>query len=336
MKSGCYRKVKDEQPDEIPSISSNVGLQEWGQSNFTRTSSRAGSSSTQASSTQSLNPSSRFLSRFSIIPGNISFRLSRASSLGSSRAYPVSSSSITSNGGEELQLRAGPSTSLVNRNGSQQGSDLLPVCLINRSPTSYYEDTSANIRLQPPSSVFSEDMRDNPMIPTHDVNLHSTSNHAEIESMETRLADRRIGPREPVERNVRFSRTLSVGRLRDRVLRRSSVSDLTFCPLRREREARDISQGGEGQVLDNEMRTSATDRNAPTSPTPSGYPLSSMSSSLFGSQDFEMETSHSREARYHDLLEHRSNFLERRRRIRSQVCEFSALNNDLWLHITLS
>ncbi|KAJ9707662.1 hypothetical protein PVL29_002619 [Vitis rotundifolia] len=319
LKSGCFRKVKVEQSDEMPSISSNVGLQEWDQANFTRTSSRAGSSSTRASSTQSLNPSSRFLSRFSLIPGNISFRLSRASSLGSSRAYPVSSSSITSNSGEELHLRTGPSSSLVNRNGTQQGSDLLPVCLINRSPTSYYEDSSANRRLDPPSSVFSDNMRENPTITTHDVNLHSTSGHAEIESMETRLADRRIGPREPVERNVRFSRTLSVGRLRDRVLRRSSFSDLTFCPLRREREARDMSEGSERQVLDNETRASATDRNVATSPTSSGYPLSSMSSSLFGSQDFEMETSRSREARYHDLLEHRSNFLERRRRIRSQV-----------------
>lgn len=225
---------------------------------------------------------------------------------------------------------------MVNRNGTQQGSDLLPVCLINRSPTSYYEDNSANRRLDPPSSVFSDNMRDNPTITTHDVNLHSTSGHAEIESMETRLADRRIGPREPVERNVRFSRTLSVGRLRDRVLRRSSFSDLTFCPLRREREARDMSLGSERQVLDNETRAPATDRNVATSPTSSGYPLSSMSSSLFGSQDFEMETSRSRDARYHDLLEHRSNFLERRRRIRSQVCELSALGNDLWLHITLS
>ena len=42
--------------------------------------------------------------------------------------------------------------------------------------------------------------------------------------------------------------------------------------------------------------------------------------SFFNIEDHEVETSRSREARYHDLLEHRSNFLERRRRIRSQVC----------------
>lgn len=315
----------------MPSISSNVGLQEWDQPNFTHTASRAGSSSTPASSTQSLNPS-RFLSRFSLIPGNISFRLSRASSLGSSRAYPVSSSSITSKSGEELCLRAGPSNNLVNRNGAQQGSNLLPVCLINRSPASYYEDSSANVRLNPPS-VFSDNMRDNSTITSRDANLLSASGHAEIESMETRLADRRIGLREPVERNVRFSRTLSVGRLRDRVLRRSSFSDLTFCPLRGEREARDMNQGNERQVLENETRAPATERNLSSSPTSSGYPLSSMSSSLFGSQDLELETSRPREARYHDLLEHRSNFLERRRRIRSQVCELSALGNEWWLQI---
>ncbi|KAF7112801.1 hypothetical protein RHSIM_RhsimUnG0191300 [Rhododendron simsii] len=39
----------------------------------------------KAFSSQSLHPSSRFLSRFNFIPGNVSFRLSRATSLGSSR-----------------------------------------------------------------------------------------------------------------------------------------------------------------------------------------------------------------------------------------------------------
>jgi hypothetical protein len=75
------------------------------------------------------------------------------------------------------------------------------------------------------------------------------------------------------------------------------------------------------------MRVSESEGNALTSPTAPGYPPSGMSSSLFGIRDNEVETSRSREARYHDLLEHRSNFLERRRRIRSQVHKFPTLGS---------
>ncbi|KAG5561899.1 hypothetical protein RHGRI_004820 [Rhododendron griersonianum] len=66
------------------SLPSNSDLHEWGQSNLMDTIPRAGSSSSQAFSSRSLHPSGRFLSRFNFIPGNVSFRLSRATSLGSS------------------------------------------------------------------------------------------------------------------------------------------------------------------------------------------------------------------------------------------------------------
>ncbi|XLR47331.1 hypothetical protein S83_031991, partial [Arachis hypogaea] len=71
VKSKSFRKAKYD--DEMPP---NIDLDEWD-----HTASRTGSSSNHASSTQSLNPSSRFLSRFSFIPGNISFRLGRTTSL---------------------------------------------------------------------------------------------------------------------------------------------------------------------------------------------------------------------------------------------------------------
>ncbi|KAK9276188.1 hypothetical protein L1049_005719 [Liquidambar formosana] len=340
VKVDCYRKVKVEQSDEMPCISSNIGLDEWGPARVTDIGSGAGTSSALASSTQTLNPSSRFLSRFSFIPGNISFRLSRATSLGSSRAYPVSSTSFAISDNEgELHLHTGPNGDLVNRNETPQGSDFLSACLINRSPTRRYKHTSGNLRLNLPGSGFSDNLRGERIISSHDsvgdgfnarmavdLNLHSPRNHAEIESNEIRLADRRIGAREPAERNVRFSRTLSVGRLRDRVLRRSSFSDLTYCPLQREREVRNASQNAVRHAWDGETRASPSDSTVVTSPT-SGHPLSSMSSSLFSSQDYMMETSRPREARYHDLLEHRSNFLERRRRIRSQVRALQRLGN---------
>ncbi|KAM0964076.1 hypothetical protein ACFX15_022487 [Malus domestica] len=296
----CFRKVKVEQPDEMPCITPNVELNEWAQASITETASITASSSAQPSATPTLNPSSRFLSRFSFIPGNVSFRLSRATSVGSSRSYPLSSTSLTIlNNEDELHLHARPASSLIDTDESQQANGFLPESHVNRIPTHIYNHTSGNVQLNTPGSVFSDHLQDNQTNSSRravgrntngaimgvGVNSCSTRIHNEIGSNRTRPSDRRSGAREPVERNVRFSRTLSVGRLRDRVLRRSSLSDLTFSSL--QQEVRDTNQRDGTQSLEPE--------------------------------DYGVETSRPREARYHDLLEHRSNFLERRRRIRSQV-----------------
>ncbi|KAE8679811.1 Profilin family protein [Hibiscus syriacus] len=103
------------------------------------------------------------------------------------------------------------------------------------------------------------------------------------------------GTGEAIESNARFSRALSVGRLRDRVLGRAS----SFFPSQQ-----DI------QLITNQTRELAT--------FPSTTTTDSALDSSIVSQN-EIETPRSREARYHDLFHHRSNFLERRRRIRSQV-----------------
>ncbi|KAG6635932.1 hypothetical protein I3843_11G077600 [Carya illinoinensis] len=329
IKTGSYRKFKVDEPNELPSLSSNIDLDEWGQASITDMASRTGSSSTRASSTQSLNPSSRFLSRFSFIPGNASFRLSRATSLGSSRSYPVSSSTLSIlNDEDELHLRAGPASRFVPGTETRRGSHLLPASLIDGTSTQCNEEATGSLMLDCPAPGVSENLRENQMVSyIHnvandgdstrngvEVNLYSPRIHNETESMETRNSDRRIGAHQPVERNVRFSRTLSVGRLRDRVLRRSSLSDLTFCPLQLEREVRDSNQGSGRSALEGETRELVSESDAVTTPTTSGT-----SSSLFSIQDHEVETSRPGEGRYHDLLEHRSNFLERRRRIRSQV-----------------
>ncbi|KAM1611099.1 uncharacterized protein LOC126607696 isoform X4 [Malus sylvestris] len=296
----CFRKVKVEQPDEMPCITPNVELNEWAQASITDAASIIASSSAQPSATPTLNPSSHFLSCFSFIPGNVSFRLSRATSVGSSRSYPLSSTSLTIlNNEDELHLHARPASSLIDTDESQQANGFLPESRVNRIPTHIYNHTSGNVQLNTPGSVFSDHLQDNQTNSSRravgrntngaimgvGVNSCSTRIHNEIGSNRTRPSDRRSGAREPVERNVRFSRTLSVGRLRDRVLRRSSLSDLTFSSL--QQEVRDTNQRDGTQSLEPE--------------------------------DYGVETSRPREARYHDLLEHRSNFLERRRRIRSQV-----------------
>lgn len=282
MKSDCYREEKEE-------MDCHVELDGWNEASITST---TGSSSARASSNHS-----RLLSRFSFNPGNLSFRLSRASSLGSSRA---------SNDEQEVPVHS-----------ERSGSNVLDRIEAQRRSAS----------LNNVSREFSGNLQHDRRIPcvdgtrgAMDENTNSSRIHyTGLDNVETRFNDRRIGGREPVERNVRFSRTLSVGRLRDRVLRRSSVSDVTFCPLQQEREEREVSQSSLQHAISSGSRTPASGGNAVSTPTTSDYNLAGRSSPLFGVQDHEVETSRSREARYHDLLEHRSNFLERRRRIRSQV-----------------
>ncbi|XP_028755966.1 uncharacterized RING finger protein C4G3.12c isoform X2 [Neltuma alba] len=322
--SESFRKIKS---DKMRCISPNVHLDEWSQTSISNTASRAGSSSDHPASTQSLNPSSRLLSRFSLIPGNVSFRLSRTTSLGSSRPCPVSSAGLSMfNNEDDLNPQPGPTCSFANQNEALQCSDLLPA-------SHCYEDTPINLRSNNPSSDSYGTLQSNStnssmqsMSRDEDgarealnLNLFSPRIHARTENVEMRHNDRRSGAREPVERNVRFSRTLSVGRLRDRVLRRSTISDFTFCPLQQERDATDAGQDIGRQAGERESRVLPSDSDSTSSPSTSGYPPSNMSSSLFGIQDYEIESSRSREPRYRDLLENRSNFLERRRRIRSQV-----------------
>ncbi|KAJ7953311.1 RING finger protein [Quillaja saponaria] len=323
LKSDCFGKVKSDKSYERDYR--EEGFDEWGQASITNTASRTGSSSARDSSTQPLNPSSRFLSRFSLIPGNVSFRLSRTASLGSSRSCPVSSASLTIlNNADELHLHTEPAGSLVNRNETQQCNDLQPSSLVNSTRTQCFGDIPDNMRFNAPTSGSSDNLRDQAISNIQDVvrvrahhdeelhvNLYSPITHPETESNEARYYDRRTGAREPAEQNVHFSRTLSVGRLRDRILHRSTLSDLTVRPFQQEREARDASQ-------DNERQARALPSDAVNSPTTPGYPQSSLSSSLFSVQDYEVDTSQSREASYQDL-ENRSSFLERRRRIRSQV-----------------
>ncbi|KAK2972787.1 hypothetical protein RJ640_026486 [Escallonia rubra] len=303
----CYRKVEVEAPNKTTCVSSNIELDEWGgQSSFSDAVSRAGSTSSRAFSSRSMNPSSRFLSRFRFFPGNASFRLRRTSSLGSSRGYHGSSTSFAiPNDDEEVHPHTGPSNELYSRNEAAHGCDLLPACVVNRSRRRHGKFTSCF----PSSSGFSGNSQGDQITSTQDdaidisntreeldISLRSPRNQPAIDGPETRLAGRRTGVREPAEGNVLFSRTLSVGRLRDRVLRRSSFPDLISYPLQQFTEVR-----------------------APSQPISLNYSSSNMSSSFYNSQEYEVGTSHVREARYHDLLEHRSDFLERRRRIRSQV-----------------
>ncbi|XP_026662708.2 uncharacterized RING finger protein C4G3.12c isoform X3 [Phoenix dactylifera] len=150
---------------------------------------------------------------------------------------------------------------------------------------------------------------------------YSHTNHLESENAELRYSNRRLGPQEPLESSLQFSRALSVGRLRDRVLRRTSLSEGVFGPVHLE----DRSAGSTGQVngrrlLGGTRRSqSFSNRNDDVLQDPSSthpYPIAGTSGM---NADHDSETPQPRETSNHDLLEHRSAFLERRRRIRSQV-----------------
>uniref|UniRef100_A0A2P2JLK9 Ring finger protein n=1 Tax=Rhizophora mucronata TaxID=61149 RepID=A0A2P2JLK9_RHIMU len=331
VKVECYPKVKVEQPNEMACVGPNVELDEWNEVSITNSTSRTGSSSARAASARSLASPSRFLSRFSFIPGNVSFRLSRATSLGSSRAYSIPPTSLRVFNDHDEACPC-PSSASGGTNGGEtyQGCDMLPISLFNRAPRQCDENTSTCLPFNSRTSSYLDNAPDNRTVSSPnrgavsarmglDGNLHPPRAFGDLDSVETRLSDMRAGAREPIERNVRFSRTLSVGRLRDRVLQRSSLSDVMFCPPQEQRGPRDTSHVSGRQAMGGEMRISEFEGDTHRSPTSSGNVPSSMSSSVFSFQDHEVETSRSREARYHDLLEHRSNFLERRRRVRSQV-----------------
>ncbi|GAU46005.1 hypothetical protein TSUD_187500 [Trifolium subterraneum] len=314
VKSESFGKVKASNSDNT-SCMPNINLGECSETKIpNNTLSGRHTSSVHASSTHSLNSTSRFLSRFGISPSNKTFRLSRFIGSRASRPCPISSTSLSEfDNDAEHNLRPGPCSSLFNRNETPRED--IPNNLRSNVTGS---GLPCNIQSNLSGGIGARDELD--------VNLFSTRIRAETEHIETRHVDRRNGAREPVHQNVRFSRTLSVGRLRDRVLRRSTLSDLTFFPLQQERELRDDSQNTQMQAVEADSRVSPSNHSDINSST-SRYPPSSMSNSMFSNQNYDVETSRLREGRYQDLLEHRSNFLERRRRIRSQVRSLQRLGS---------
>ncbi|KAL8536610.1 hypothetical protein ACS0TY_011981 [Phlomoides rotata] len=317
----CYRTDKTEESTDMNCTNSGIP---WGESSFTNTVSREGNTS-RCSSTQSLNPPSRFLSRFSINPGNLSFRLTRGNSLGSARSYPASSMGFAISNEEEC---VDSSTTSVDKNYRPQGCDFFPACFTSRSPGMQGRDYASNS-----SPDFSGNFRDNLQSNSeHDVpmnrnntrvdcspNTYSHIYHSNTDDAGMRHSARRVAAREPAERNVQFSRTLSVGRLRDRVLRRTPTSDLELYHFQPDREATFTRQITEAQVLGHAEVEATSDDNTFSEPVSSDNVPSRFPNPFHGSQNNLNGTPRTRETRYRDLLEHRSNFIERRRRIRSQV-----------------
>ncbi|CAD5164326.1 uncharacterized protein LOC135644543 [Musa acuminata AAA Group] len=246
------------------------------------------SSSSNAVVDRSSGTSGRLHSRFNFIPDGISFRLNRAVSLGSSGSRSLLSTGLSvprSDMGEYVLVNLDSS---VDRNDTQSGSTL--------------EMSSS----QNAGRINAE----------REATFSQYSNRSFVESRNTRHSHRRLGPQEPLEGSVRFSRTLSVGRLRDRVLRRTPFSDGLFYPaFLEDRSVWSSAQASGRRALGGARRT-------PSSHRISGFLSDSSSSNLrriARSMDIGDDSVSNRRTVHHDALEHRSAFLERRRRIRSQV-----------------
>lgn len=343
-KAEWYGKFKVKKHDET-CVASNVELDDWDESNLSDTIARKDDASYRASSSRSSNLSGRFLPRFSFRPGNMSFRLSRANSLGSARSLFASSQRFATSIDEDELPRSSSSGRFTDRNETPQNCDFFPSCFSNRSPRPCSEDvTSNNLGFTPSTANFSDNFMDEPHSASrrglsgdrHDtrvectVNLFSPRNHNYTDGFEARVSDRRSAAREPTERNISISRTLSVGRLRDRVVRRSSFPDV--CSFQRETETRHASENSVRQNLGGELSSVASEGNDLILSNTSGFASSGASTSLYGSQYHAVESPRGRETRYHDLLEHRSNWLERRRRIRSQVYALQRLGRRFENH----
>ncbi|XP_060207892.1 uncharacterized protein LOC132635489 isoform X2 [Lycium barbarum] len=341
-KAEWYGKVKVKKHDET-CVASNVELDDWDESSLADTVARRGDASSRASSSRSSNLSGRFLPRFGFRPGNMSFRLSRANSLGSARSIFASSQRFAISNDEDELPRSSSSGRFNNRNERPQNCDFFPSCFSNRSPSQCSEDVASNnLRFTPSSANLSDNFMDEPHPASRrglsgdrndtrvecTVNLFSPRNHNYTDGFDTRVSDRRSAAREPTERNISISRTLSVGRLRDRVVRRSSFPDV--CSFQGETETRHASENSVRQNLGGELSSVASEGNDLILSNTSG--LASGASTSYGSQYYAIESPRGRETRYNDLPDHRSNWLERRRRIRSQVYALQRLGRRFENH----
>lgn len=253
--------------------------------------------STQAAAaaaiTRTSDPLNRSRSRFCFIPDRIASRLSRAASVGSSGARSVTSAGLSAAedprfGGDVVSRDLDDPS---NSRGGNRGGCIAVSAVSAQGTISRNLDTEEAGAVRPHWS------------------------NGQAENLERRPS-RRHGFPDPLEGSVRFSRTLSVGRLRDRVLRRSSFSDGLFGG------AEDGLVGSHGdsagrRALHRAMRGALSDRNASVIPPSSG----GLPGAMDNDHAYESGIPQVREARVGDALEHRSTFLERRRRIRSQVCQ---------------
>lgn len=188
------------------------------------------------------------------------------------------------------------------------------VKLSENDVSSAHDDTFIS-RTECPENIRVENDLDNNRSNVHieaSLDEFSERNLQETENIDTMNRCRRHVALAPLEGSMRFSRTRSVGRLRDRVLRRNTLSEDLFGALLMEERSlmRSNSQVFSRQGLARSSNSTQTNETL-HSPYVDG---STPSRQLHISENPQI-----RDVGNHDLFEHRSAFFERRRRIRSQV-----------------
>jgi hypothetical protein len=198
-----------------------------------------------------------------------------------------------------VSFRLNTAVSLGSSTAQNLFSSNVPLSNGDREATGNSSDQRTHVETNPPPdfSIRAEEM----------VARLGQRNLAESERNAYR--NRRTGNLETLEGSVRFSRTLSVGRLRDRVLRRTPFSDGLFSPA-----LLDETTPSTRRALGGIRRTGSFSNR-----------IAEMNSELSGNLPFESgdmplpQHLQNTDANSQDLLERRPAFLERRRRIRSQV-----------------
>lgn len=236
----------------------------------------AAATSISAAANQLRNPLDSSRPRF-----GVNFGLSRAVSLGSSVACSLLSSGLST------------SASLGESRGDMDGSSGAGISQQGAAPTAGVESTLDMLRDSVTAQARAARQARRNLLESEDANLRNSY--------------RRMGSQEPFEGSVRFSRTLSVGRLRDRVLRRPPFSDGLFTPSLLYDRAVWPSGNASARQDSAVMQRTNSDRSSELRSDPSTNNVYNLGSETL------------REASNRDLLERRSAFLERRRRIRSQV-----------------
>ncbi|XP_042405841.1 uncharacterized RING finger protein C4G3.12c-like [Zingiber officinale] len=234
------------------------------------------------------NTSGRSHSRFTFIPDGISYRLNRAVSLGSPGTHSLFSTGVSV-----------PSSDL----GQNDNADHDHVDSIQNCSTM---ETSSSLDV----AQLNEGT---------ETTIDRCSSGSFVESRNARHSQRRLGTQETIEGSVRFSRTRSVGRLRDRVLRRTALSDGLFdSSSLDDRTVWPSGQPIRRRALGGVRRASSPRRTNDLLPDSSSS-VSYQESRSMNSNDENVADAQQRRVGNHDVFEHRSAFLERRRRIRSQV-----------------
>ncbi|CAN6461447.1 unnamed protein product [Victoria cruziana] len=329
----CQSCIKGEGLRSIPitEINSGLGFDEWVQESAPSTDFVDDSSSRRTpGTTEPLGSSNRFNRRLNMIPDHGCSVLNKATGLGSSGACSVLSD------GREIS----DSVAACKEGGLEPGSDILPSgssCSSSRLPP--LEPSNGGLRgvcssggvpqLANSASVVQE--RGQVMTPTQDregavalseaSGIGSSRCHFGTASGEQRRSCRRTGALESAGDGIQFGRTLSVGRLRDRVLRRNASARGSMNHVAGDDVPRDVRQGTVRQILDFATEE-IINRRVGNPQTSSSYNLSNTDSSVRSTNNHQFRVNNQQaaaELNNNTPPLHRTTFLERRHRVRSQV-----------------